>query len=232
VCSGSVDEVIHSMKIAPQFLMSHNSYTNLELFGKNLGGLSTWMQLGIGVVGTLFFHVLSGVCLEHIFQLPGFHYGIFLTFSQFLIYTILAKLGQHFRGTGKRERELHSHQYSREAFQWYFIIALFMITTMGLTNHAMHYVPFTFIQLIKSGKLIPVMIGSKIVLNKSYSILEYLSAVLIGFGLSFLVLEKIQLEPTVQSELDDGLSHFYGFTLLLIALGMSHDSLSIFVLTI
>lgn len=204
------------MKIAPQFLVSQNSYTNLELFGRSFGGFATWVQLGICVAGTLFFHVLSGVCLEHIFQLPGFHFGIFLTFVQFLIYTILAKIGQHYTGSGKRD--LESIPHGREAYQWFFLIALFMITTMGLTNHAMHYVPYTFIQLIKSGKLIPVMIGSKIVLNKTYSILEYLSAVLIGFGLSFLVLEKMQSETDVSEP--GGIGHVYGFTLLLIALGM------------
>jgi hypothetical protein len=206
------------MKIAPQFLVSQNASTKLELFGKSFGGFATWIQLGICVIGTLFFHVLSGICLEHIYQMPGFHFGIFLTFAQFLIYTLLAKFGQHLRGA--RVSEYATQRNERELYQWYFIIALFMITTMGLTNHAMHFVPFTFIQLIKSGKLIPVMIGSKIVLNKSYSVLEYVSAILIGFGLCFLVLEKTQFEPLADSDLRDSAARFYGFILLLVALGM------------
>src|SRR5688572_1858031 len=108
---------------------------NLELFGKSFSHYKRWTQLAICVIGTLFFHIISGICLEHVFQSEGFHYGIFLTLSQFVIYTILAKVGYRFR-----YRETIAS--NREEYKLYILISLFMITTMGLTNYALHLVPF------------------------------------------------------------------------------------------
>lgn len=197
------------------FMHIFNQNQNLELFGKTLNGYKTWVQLTICVVGTLFFHVISGICLEQVFLLEGFRFGVFLTLSQFVIYSILAKIGHKIRNNATHRRET---PIEREEWRWYVCIALFMITTMGLTNYALHLVPFTFIQLIKSAKLIPVMIGSKIVLNKSYSTLEYLSAILIGLGLTFLVLEKLNTDSVKDPGADDPGAHFLGFFLLSIAL--------------
>lgn len=66
-----------------------------------------------------------------------------------------------------------------------------MVTTVGLSNYSLNFVTYPAQQLIKSGKLIPVMVGGRIMLQKQYTTLEYLSAIFIAFGLSVIALEKM-----------------------------------------
>jgi hypothetical protein len=71
------------------------------------------------------------------------------------------------------------------------ILIAAMVTTVGLSNYSLNFVTYPVQQLLKSGKLIPVMIGGRIILHKQYSTLEHLSAVFIAFGLATIALEKM-----------------------------------------
>lgn len=61
---------------------------------------------------------------------------------------------------------LFNRIFSRAPIQTYAIIALFTIGTMGLSNAAVMRLNYPTHMMFKSCKLIPVMIGSMLILGK------------------------------------------------------------------
>lgn len=74
---------------------------------------------------------------------------------------------------------------------YYIYIAVFMVSSMGLSNSSLSYINYPTQVLIKSCKVIPVMIGGRLFFGKRYSLLEVLSAVLLSFGLCQIALGNV-----------------------------------------
>jgi len=150
----------------------------VHVFGYNLNNHSQPTQLLICIGGTFIFFLGYAFIQEFLFKIDGFEFGWFLTLVQFAIYAALAGLSK-----------LKSKEKARRApLKNYFILSCFMVITMGLSNVACIYLNYPTQVLFKSCKLIPVMIGGRFILQRSYTLLEYVSSILLCMGLCVLTL--------------------------------------------
>eukprot|EP01126_Amoeba_proteus_P034759 TRINITY_DN3476_c0_g1_i3.p1 TRINITY_DN3476_c0_g1~~TRINITY_DN3476_c0_g1_i3.p1 ORF type:complete len:400 (-),score=66.52 TRINITY_DN3476_c0_g1_i3:606-1805(-) len=199
---------------------STNNYpekTEVVVFGWDITYVRTWVQLSVVVGGIFSFHIVHGIALERIFLYQGFVYGWFLTFVQFTGYMLMSVLyGQ------TRQHVVHDN-LSQVQLKWFVLIGGFMIITIGLSNYSLTLVSYPVQQLLRSGKIIPVMIGGKIVLSRKYSWQEYISAVFIAIGLCLTALEKSSSVKSDSGEthtglLDSSQPMTIGLVLLLVAM--------------
>jgi adenosine 3'-phospho 5'-phosphosulfate transporter B3 len=153
----------------------------------NLTRLSRGAQL-VFLSATVFsFHLVQGYMHELIFRLPGFKpYSLYLTLLQFGIYATLAVLETlvkhncNFQYVSQR-RFIFFYLLNMKAFQngvfkffqnsrislrTYSLIAFLSVATMGLSNTSVAYLNFPTFNMFKSCKLIPVMIGSMLIIGK------------------------------------------------------------------
>lgn len=79
---------------------------------------------------------------------------------------------------------------SRVPLGIYAVLAALTLGTMSLSNLALSYLNYPTQLIFKSCKLIPVMIGSIIILGKKYGFLDYVSAVIMCVGLTMFTLGK------------------------------------------
>ncbi|CAG5025065.1 unnamed protein product [Parnassius apollo] len=77
----------------------------------------------------------------------------------------------------------------------YAILAALTLGTMSLSNLALSYLNYPTQLIFKSCKLIPVMIGSIVILGKRYSFLDYLAAVIMCIGLTMFTLADSKTSP-------------------------------------
>jgi adenosine 3'-phospho 5'-phosphosulfate transporter B3 len=163
----------------------------------NLTHMSRGTQFIILSATVFSFHLVQGYMHELIFRLPGFKsYSIYLTLLQFGIYAILAvletlvknrcnfnhvikhrfvKFVKHTLFPIKFEYPSFVFQFHRINMRTYSLIAFLSVATMGLSNTSVAYLNFPTFNMFKSCKLIPVMLGSMLIMGKkkidiSYSI--------------------------------------------------------------
>lgn len=72
------------------------------------------------------------------------------------------------------------------------------MATLGLSNTAVAYLNFPTFNMFKSCKLIPVMIGSVIILGKKYNYIDKLAVLCMCIGLIFFTLADTQLHPNFE----------------------------------
>ncbi|KAB7505381.1 Adenosine 3'-phospho 5'-phosphosulfate transporter 2 [Armadillidium nasatum] len=126
--------------------------------------------------------------LELIFTLEGMTpYGWYLTLVQFGFYSLFAFF-QMLSKQKKLERNI--------PLQTYLLIAVLTVGTMGFSNSSMGYLNFPTQVIFKSCKLIPVMIGSMIILKKSYNILQVAACLLMTIGLIWFTLADSVVQPS------------------------------------
>lgn len=80
--------------------------------------------------------------------------------------------------------------YSRVPIKTYALLAALTLGTMSFSNLALSYLNYPTQLIFKSCKLIPVMIGSIIILGKRYGFLDYIAAVVMCIGLTMFTLGK------------------------------------------
>jgi adenosine 3'-phospho 5'-phosphosulfate transporter B3 len=151
----------------------------------NLTHMSRSTQFIILTATVFSFHLIQGYMHELIFRLPGFKpFSIFLTLLQFAIYGILALLESLLKhrcsfalATQRRfviclSKKVHKYTictltyFNRISFKTYSLIAFLSVATMGLSNTSVAYLNFPTFNMFKSCKLIPVMIGSMLIMGK------------------------------------------------------------------
>lgn len=74
----------------------------------------------------------------------------------------------------------------------YALLAALTLGTMSLSNLALSYLNYPTQLIFKSCKLIPVMLGSIIILNKRYGFLDYVAAIIMCVGLTMFTLGEIE----------------------------------------
>ena len=106
------------------------------------------------------FNLIQGYMHELIFRLPGFKpFSMYLTLLQFGIAAFLAYAESLVtNGFVLKQRRVN--------FKTYLLIAFLTVATMGLSNTSVAYLNFPTFNMFKSCKLIPVMIGSILILGK------------------------------------------------------------------
>jgi len=166
------------------------------------------VQFGICVLGVLICFCAYGCMQEFIFKIDGFQYGWYLTFIQFSIYSLIAKGERHIMQENNRRCPMND----------YYLIAFFMVITLGSSNSACAYLSYPTQVMFKSCKLIPVMLGGKIILQRSYMLLEYLSALLLVIGLCTLTMADMSASHDTSRDVTQ-LFNPTGLVLILISLG-------------
>jgi len=173
------------LSLSPQ---ENDEFNEVYIFGYFLGHYPFWFQLTVCIGGIFFFHCLYAYYQEMIFSKDGFPFGWYLTFCQFLLYSIFSCIEL---GCSKKVTR-------RSPIRNYAIVAFFMVATMGLSNVACSYLSYPTQVVFKSSKLIPVMIGGYLIFGKRYSVLECISALLIVIGLIIMTLNDVYIAPDFQ----------------------------------
>ncbi|KAH9638988.1 hypothetical protein HF086_000914 [Spodoptera exigua] len=123
------------------------------------------------------FYLAYGYYLELLFA--NSEVSFYITLVQFLITTALSYVESLIRSPIKRKVPLKT----------YALLAGLTLGTMAFSNLALSYLNYPTQLIFKSCKLIPVMIGSIIILGKRYGFLDYVSAVVMCIGLTMFTLE-------------------------------------------
>ncbi|XP_068618474.1 adenosine 3'-phospho 5'-phosphosulfate transporter 2 [Battus philenor] len=111
--------------------------------------------------------------------------SLYITLIQFLITMMLSFVESLIRNPIKRKVPLRT----------YAILAALTLGTMSLSNLALSYLNYPTQLIFKSCKLIPVMIGSIIILGKRYGFLDYLAAIIMCIGLTMFTLADSKTSP-------------------------------------
>ncbi|KAJ2944213.1 hypothetical protein O0L34_g18191 [Tuta absoluta] len=77
----------------------------------------------------------------------------------------------------------------------YALLAALTLGTMSFSNMALSYLNYPTQLIFKSCKLIPVMIGSIIILGKRYGFIDYMAAIVMCIGLTMFTLADSQTSP-------------------------------------
>ncbi|KAI8426422.1 hypothetical protein MSG28_005265 [Choristoneura fumiferana] len=111
--------------------------------------------------------------------------SLYITFIQFVITAALSYVESLIRNPIKRKVPLKT----------YALLAALTLGTMALSNLALSYLNYPTQLIFKSCKLIPVMIGSIIIMRKRYGFLDYVAAVIMCIGLTMFTLADSQTSP-------------------------------------
>jgi len=146
----------------------------MNILGFDISHKSSFFQLTIGIIGIFVCYSLYGILQEEIFRQEGFDYGLYLTFVQFIIYSLISAV----------QRNTETKYAVRKApYSSYFLISFLSVSTVALSNISCQYLNYPTQVLFKSCKLIPVMLVGVCYLNKKYKSRDYLSVVLLSSGI-------------------------------------------------
>ncbi|XP_048487767.1 adenosine 3'-phospho 5'-phosphosulfate transporter 2 [Plutella xylostella] len=150
-------------------------------------------------------YLAYGYFLELIFSAPEVKsISLYITLVQFIITTLLSYVETLIRSPIKRKVPLKT----------YALLAALTLGTMSLSNLALSYLNYPTQLIFKSCKLIPVMLGSIIILNKRYGFLDYVAAIIMCVGLTMFTLADSQTSP-----------NFDAFGVLVICLALLCDAI-------
>ncbi|XP_041986764.1 adenosine 3'-phospho 5'-phosphosulfate transporter 2 [Aricia agestis] len=111
--------------------------------------------------------------------------SLYITLVQFIITACLSYIESLIRLSTKRKVPLRT----------YAILAALTLGTMSFSNLALSYLNYPTQLIFKSCKLIPVMIGSIIILGKRYNFLDYSAAIIMCIGLTMFTLADSKTSP-------------------------------------
>ncbi|CAH2242750.1 adenosine 3'-phospho 5'-phosphosulfate transporter 2 [Pararge aegeria] len=131
-------------------------------------------------------YLAYGYFLELIFSVPEVKpVSLYITLIQFIITMTLSFMESLIRNPAKRKVPIRT----------YAILAALTLGTMAFSNLALSYLNYPTQLIFKSCKLIPVMIGSIIILGKRYGLLDYVAAVIMCIGLTMFTLADSETSP-------------------------------------
>ncbi|KAK7025594.1 hypothetical protein SK128_025353, partial [Halocaridina rubra] len=161
---------------------------NIKLFGLNMSSLPGGPRFILLSVLVFVFFLLYGYVLELIFTLEGMRpHGWYLTLVQFAYYTMFALLQISLSGESVAKKI---------PLKTYLTIALLTVGTMGFSNSSVGYLNYPTQVIFKSCKLIPVMIGSVLILGKRYSFPEVIACLCMCSGLIWFTLADSTVQPS------------------------------------
>lgn len=155
------------------------------LLGCNVSAKSRWMQLLICGGGFFFGYMINGVCEEYVYNRLQFSYGWYFTFIQGFVYLGLISW------YGFRPKHIVN------PWKTYIKLSAVLMGSHGLTKGSLMFLNYPAQIMFKSTKVLPVMIMGAFVpgLRRRYSILEYVSAVLLVLGLVTFTLADAHTSP-------------------------------------
>lgn len=132
------------------------------------------------------------------------HLGWFLTVSQFFIYSVVMLLVRFFHGSGVQQARINPakrHKHFASTFEAtaplakYARLGLLSVGTIGLANQACEYLNMPVAQVLKSSKVIPVMLMGRLILGRTYTAAHYFAVLLISVGLSVFIVADTHVQP-------------------------------------
>lgn len=159
----------------------------VKLLGIPISSLSPTIAFLLCSALVFVFYLVYGYVLELIFTLDGMRpHGWYLTLVQFAYYSFFALIQILISGESIKRKI---------PFGTYAIIALLTVGTMGFSNSSVGYLNYPTQVIFKSCKLIPVMIGSIIILGKRYSFAEVCACLCMSIGLIWFTLADSTVQP-------------------------------------
>jgi adenosine 3'-phospho 5'-phosphosulfate transporter B3 len=155
--------------------MAREMEKDIRIFGFAISHWPRWVILIIGTSGIFISFLVQGTSQEALYTHSDFNETVFFTFIQFFGYFLLTS-NFFFRLITNRTR-LHA------SIHYYAFTSFCLVCSMGLSNLSVERLSYPTAVLFKSSKLIPVMIGGWLFLQKRYSLLEVLSIGFIVCGL-------------------------------------------------
>ena len=148
-------------------------------------------------IGTIFFFLVNSYVEEYMYSaLPGWRFGLFMTLIELICFSMIAIIERKLLPTADDIDGVLSH---KAALKQHFYVGALMTWSRGLTNVSLEYLSYPTQVIFKSAKLLTVMIGSVWITNKSYSKLEYSSAVLLAMSAAFFSLGDDALNSSYSS---------------------------------
>ncbi|XP_075552317.1 adenosine 3'-phospho 5'-phosphosulfate transporter 2 isoform X3 [Dermacentor variabilis] len=152
-----------------------------------LDSFSKCTQFAICAAGIMTVFLGYGYTQELMFHIEGFKpYGFYLTFVQFVLYSIFSFVERKVRKESGRTAPLRTH----------LLLSVLTVGTIGLSNASLGYLNYPTQVLFKCCKLIPVLLGGVLIQGKQYRSLDLLAAVLMSIGLAAFILTDSKISPT------------------------------------
>ncbi|XP_071551605.1 adenosine 3'-phospho 5'-phosphosulfate transporter 2 isoform X2 [Panulirus ornatus] len=159
----------------------------IKVLGLPISSLPPTPQFIALSLAVFVFYLTYGYMLELIFTLEGMQpHGWYLTLVQFACYAAFAALQIIFSGSSITRKI---------PLKTYMIIAMLTVGTMGFSNSSVGYLNYPTQVIFKSCKLIPVMIGSVLILGKRYSFAEVVACLCMSMGLIWFTLADSTVQP-------------------------------------
>lgn len=164
-------------------------------------------RLGIlpAVCGLFVFYVAHDALQERAFRKPGFSFGWFMTAFEIGTMFVCAYVWEGGKTKAKAMMPGRSHLL---------VLVVFIALSQGTGSVALNFVNYHIKVAFKSCKLVPTMIFSQLMAGHSYSLLEYLAAVLMCLSLMTLGLADAR---AVNNDAKRTKAQALGFILLTLA---------------
>nr|PNR49527.1 hypothetical protein PHYPA_011423 [Physcomitrium patens] len=129
--------------------------------------------------------MINGVCEEYVYNRLQFSYGWYFTFVQSFVYLILIS------SYGFRPKHIVN------PWKTYIKLSAVLMGSQGLTKGSLMFLNYPAQILFKFTKVLPVMVMGAFVpgLKRRYTVLEYISAILLVLGLVTFTLPDAQTSP-------------------------------------
>ncbi|CAH0398636.1 unnamed protein product [Chilo suppressalis] len=160
--------------------------TTINILCLDITHYSQLTQFGLCSAFVFICYLAYGYFLELIFTGPEVKpVSLYITLLQFLITMVFSYVESLIRNPIKRKVPIRT----------YAILAALTLGTMSFSNLALSYLNYPTQLIFKSCKLIPVMIGSIIILGKRYGFLDYIAAIIMCIGLTMFTLADSNTSP-------------------------------------
>ncbi|XP_042480464.1 UDP-galactose/UDP-glucose transporter 4-like [Macadamia integrifolia] len=156
-----------------------------SLFGISLSDKPKWKQFLFCSSGFFFGYLVNGVCEEYVYNRLQFSYGWYFTFVQGFVYLALISL------QGFTTKQMVN------PWKTYVKLSVVLMGSHGLTKGSLAFLNYPAQLMFKSTKVLPVMVMGAFIpgLRRKYSVLEYVSALLLVVGLIIFTLADAHTSP-------------------------------------
>jgi len=158
----------------------------VRLIGFDVSGFSFTTRFVLCVFVLFGLYIPYGYIQESIFKVDGFTFALYITFIQFLLYTLFSLTEGFVLQDTNIRAPLHE----------YFRLSLFLVISLALSNKAIVYLNYPTKVVLKSSKLIPMMLMGRVWFGKLYIKAQYLATILLLIGICLFSLADFSVSDT------------------------------------
>ena len=132
-------------------------------------------------VGLMACSLVQGVAGEYIWRgFEGFRFGYYLTLCQFIMYTAFS--------AGGKLMTSEPLLFKKAPFHIFGLLSVIIVITYAASNASLVYIDYATKIIVKSCKLVSVMVVGIVFFSRRFKCYEYVASVLLVIGLLFLAL--------------------------------------------